>query len=168
MEDKKASPAEFIKEGNKVDCKDESSGQWEGGVVKEKNVLTENSVNLIVTMEDTGKEKKYTWPSSDIDFCAARIKERSCDPESVNPDKSATDSVKFSFGKDAVEGYVLDKGEKYGKKGKIEYGWGADSTKNVRRRKGNGNPLLDNQVIFAPARESKWCNGETNHGINCL
>jgi len=118
-------------------------------------------------MESTGEIKTLTWPGSDVDYCGSRIKGRSCDPDSIDPNKAASDNVKVNFGKDAVEGYILDHGQKFSKKGKLNYGWVSDATTNVRVRKGNGNQLLDNLIIFSPAKESKWCNGDTNYGIAC-
>jgi hypothetical protein len=82
----------------RVDCYNDKSDTWEPAVVKEKNILTESIVNVVATMEESGVEKKYTWPGDFIGYCGSRIKDRSCDADSIDPDKDASDQVKITFG----------------------------------------------------------------------
>jgi hypothetical protein len=48
------------------------------------------------------------------------------------------------------------------------YGWAVDNKDRVRKRTMNGNPLLDNLILFNPDPLSIWCSeNQANKPINC-
>lgn len=37
------------------------------------------------------------------------------------------------------------------------YGWNVDNSDRIRLRTANGNPILDNLILFSPDVNSHWC-----------
>ena len=92
---------------------------------------------MIVTVRANGKSLKASWPSATVTFCGVKLRDRKCSEESKNPDSAGGD-IRINFGSIAVDGWDLDMGEIYGKKGNQEYGWITNNQKRVRTRKANG------------------------------
>lgn len=106
------------------------------------------------------------WPSANVAWCKDQIKDRQCDPASLNPNGGAT-TVKINFGRVKVDGYLLDSGNVFGPQEGQEYGWEIDAVPNIRTRTANGNKLLDNVILFNPDKTSKWCNGQEETSTSC-
>jgi len=98
---------------------------------------------------DVKKEIRVVWPSNNVAYCRDKIKTRKCDKDSLNP-SAGPDSVRISFGRNPIEGWVWENGAEFSERNGQEYGFEKDNIAAARARTANGNALLDNLILFAP------------------
>jgi hypothetical protein len=111
---------------------------------------------VAVSSQGGTKDVKVVWPSRNVAFCGDELKARSCDPESKNP-KAAPESVRISFGKNPIGGWIHENGQEFADRDGQSFGFTKDHTNGARFRTANGNELLDNLILFNPDKKSQWC-----------
>ena len=158
--------SEGFKAGMKIDVFDEKLSKWLPGVVENSEKVSKKFSKITVSKEGYGADSNEViqWPNKDkLAYCGEMVKNRNCDKNSTNPDSTANDVIRIAFGPapNKVEGYVLDEGREFSKKGELEYGWSRDISNLARSRHVNSDPLTDNLILFPPNEQSKWCTEKT-------
>lgn len=67
----------------------------------------------MITVKTSKKSIKTVFPSGSVEFCGAKLPDRTCNSDSKDPD-GAGGPIKISFGIDETESYSLDRGEVFG------------------------------------------------------
>lgn len=151
-----------IKAGMKVDVLDGKLKRWLPGIVEAAERVNQKSTKITIKKEGYGPEAnvEIQWPNPErVTYCGEMIKDRNCDKNSTNPESLASEKIKIAFGPgpNKLEGYTLDDGKAFGKKGQLEYGWSRDVSNLARTRNVNSDPLNDNLILFPPDIKSHWC-----------
>lgn len=127
---------------------------------------------LNITIDGYPEDIYTWWPNSDVTYCSDVIIDRTdCEASSLSP-TPPPGRYRVNFGVDEIDRYIHDKGEVFGTRGEPgkeqTYGWSVDNKDRVRKRTMNGNPLLDNMILFNPDPLSIWCSeNKSTKPINC-
>ena len=139
---------EVLKVGMKVDVFDDGMKKWLPGVIKEFERVSSKMAKILVSKEGMPEDTKerVVWPKPDkVVFCGLKLPKRDCGKDT--PEKPIPIQIAFGV-EEGPQGYILDKGEVFGKRNEQEYGWSIDATKNGRiREQAEG---IENQLMLFP------------------
>lgn len=157
---------ENLKPGMKLDIYDGQLQKWLPGIIESAEKISIKFTKLTIKKEGYSAENNeiIQWPNKEkLVYCGEMVKDRNCDKNSTNPNSLASQQVKIQFapGAPKVQGYLIDQGKEFNKKGDLEYGWSRDVSTLARTRNINSDPLLDNLLLFPPDVKSKWCAEKT-------
>ena len=152
-----------FKIGMKLDIYDLKLKKWLPGYIETSEPVSRKFTKLTIRKEGYGPEDNEViqWPNPDkLKYCGEMLKERNCDKDSSSPNSLNSEQIKIFFSpgpKSKVEGYLLDDGKVFTKRGDIEYGWSRDISDLARKKNINTDPLMDEFILFPPDPKSHWC-----------